>query len=101
MHWRFEPILPWLLIGTLALLAIPRAAHPGHPVAQGATGTPTQEPSPAIRRACDADARRLCPQEYGSHSAILIGNCMKQKAGPSSVSLKCQAAWIKEHGLSR
>jgi hypothetical protein len=80
MHWRLEPIIWVLIIGTLALLAIPRPAHPQ---------------SSAIRRACDADVRRLCPKEYAARDRAGIGTCMKTNW--TQISAACVAAWLKEH----
>jgi hypothetical protein len=114
MHWRLEPIIWVLIIGTLALLAIPRPAHPGPPVAQRATGTPTapREASPpaqgpravrdaspetslAIRHACDGDVRRLCPKEYAARDRAGIRACMKTNW--TQISAACVAAWLREH----
>ncbi|HEV3394499.1 MAG TPA: hypothetical protein VG100_00055 [Xanthobacteraceae bacterium] len=86
MHWQLQPIIWLVLIATLAILAIP---HPAHP----------QEPSAAIRRACDGDVRRLCPKEYAARDGARIRDCMGEHK--FSISLRCQAAWIKEHGLSK
>jgi hypothetical protein len=85
MHWHLEPLILPVLIAILLLLAIPHA-HPG---------TPTQEPSPAIRRACDNDVRRLCPKEYAARDGAAIHACMKEHA--LQVSLRCAAAWLREH----
>jgi hypothetical protein len=92
MHWHFQPLLWPFIIGTLALLAVPHSAHP-------------QQPSPALRAACDADARKLCPLEYalphGPRREAAVGLCMKQRAGLLNTSLACKAAWIKEQALPR
>jgi hypothetical protein len=90
MHWQLQPLIIVLLLGTLALLAIPRVAHP-------------QTASPAIRKACDGDIRTLCPKEYamrrGRAKAICL--CMNERGGAFTVSLACQRAWIKEHGMKK
>jgi hypothetical protein len=82
MHWQLQPVILVLIIGTLALLAIPRAAHP-------------QEPSAAVRRACDGDVRRLCPKEYRAKDSAAIGTCMR--AHWTGISGRCMAAWGSEH----
>ena len=86
----FKLALIWLLTVAVVIMAAVRFA-------------PAQTPSKAIMSACDSDARRLCPKEYRQRVGRIaaIGNCMKERAGPSTISLRCQAAWIKEHGLSR
>jgi hypothetical protein len=83
MHWQIQPLIWIAIIGTLALLAIPRAAHPA------------DTPSAAVRRACDADVRRLCPKEYAVRDRAGIGACMK--ANWTAISVGCVAAWLKEH----
>jgi hypothetical protein len=87
MHWQLQPIIWPIVIATLALLAVPQKAHPA-------------EPSPAIRAACEQDVKRLCPKAYRSQSALLICYCM-QRQSVFSISPKCVAAYLAEHGASR
>lgn len=87
MPWQLQPLIWPIVIATLALLSVPHKARPA-------------EPSAAVRRACVGDVKRLCPAEYAARDAAGIGECMK-KAGPLRISLKCQSAWIKEHGLKK
>jgi hypothetical protein len=87
MHWQMQPILWPIIIATLALLAVPHNAHP-------------QQPSAAIRAACDGDVKKLCPHAYRSGSATLICRCMARQ-NTFSISWGCRTAWIKEHGLTR
>jgi hypothetical protein len=105
MHWQLQPIIWPIIIATLALLAAPHRAHPQPPVAQSATGTPAQEPSPAIRAACDADVRTLCPSEYETKDARAIASCMKSHApfigSPPYISPGCVKAWLDEHPPER
>jgi hypothetical protein len=83
--------LQWLLIWALGsavlIFGVARVAQSGE--------------SPAIRRACDGDVRHLCPKEWASHNSLAICNCMNARGGAFTVSLRCQAAWIKEHGLNK
>jgi hypothetical protein len=96
MHWRLEPIIWVLIIGTLALLAIPRPAHPvSGEASRTALADASQGASPEIRRACDGDVRRLCPKEYAARDRAGIGQCMKTNW--TQISAACVAAWLKEH----
>ena len=98
MPWQLQPLIWPILIATLALLAIPHRAHPGHPVAQSATGTPAAEPSAAIKAACSEDVRRLCPKEYANRHAdggAAIGGCMRRHV--FAISGRCIKAWLTEH----
>jgi hypothetical protein len=85
MPWQLQPLIWPIVIATLAMLAIPRPAHP-------------TEPSEAIKRACTADVKRLCPREYLHRHAdggAGIGTCMKAHA--FSISGRCIKAWLFEH----
>lgn len=78
----FKLVLIWLLASAVLILAVPRIA-------------PAQEPSPAVRRACDSDVRRLCPDQYRARDNAAIGVCMRQNA--AMITLRCAAAWLAEH----
>jgi hypothetical protein len=57
MPWQLQPLIWPIIIATLALLSVPHKAHPG---------TPAAEPSAAVKAACTADVKRLCPKEYAN-----------------------------------
>ena len=85
MPWQLQPLIWPIIIATLALLAMPHKAHP-------------QEPSAAVKAACSADVKRLCPKEYLNRHAdggASIGTCMKAHA--FSISPRCIKAWLFEH----
>jgi hypothetical protein len=88
MPWQLQPLIWPLIIATLALLAIPHRAHP-------------QEVSEAVRAACDADVRTLCPAEYEAKDAAAIAACMRGHAPfvgrEPFISNGCVKAWLKEH----
>jgi hypothetical protein len=87
MDWRLQPLIPILILATLALLAIPRAAHPQ---------------SRELIAACQGDALTLCPVEVGQ--AMLgarkpIGRCMR--AHWNDLSAPCRAAVHAERKAGR
>ena len=88
MPWQLQPLIWPIIIATLALLSVPHKAHPG---------TPAAEPSAAVKAACTADVKRLCPKEYANRHAdgAAIGTCMKAHA--FSISGRCIKAWLFEH----
>ena len=92
MPWQLQPLIWPLLIATLALLAIPHRARP-------------QEVSAAVRAACDADVRTLCPAEYAAKDAPAIAACMKGHAPfvgrAPFISNGCVKAWLAEHPPER
>jgi len=98
MPWQLQPLIWPIIIATLALLSVPHKAHPASPVAQSAAGIPAAEPSAAVKAACTADVKRLCPKEYANRHAdggAAIGACMKAHA--FSISGRCIKAWLFEH----
>jgi hypothetical protein len=85
MPWQLQPLIWPIIIATLALLAMPHKARPA-------------EPSAAVKAACTADVKRLCPKEYANRHAddgAAIGTCMKTHA--FSISGRCIKAWLFEH----
>jgi hypothetical protein len=89
MPWQLQPLIWPIIIATLALLSVPHKAHPG---------TPAAEPSAAVKAACTADVKRLCPKEYANRhpdGGAAIGACMKAHA--FSISGRCIKAWLFEH----
>jgi hypothetical protein len=85
MPWQLQPLIWPLIIATLALLAVPHKARPA-------------EPSAAVKAACTADVKRLCPKEYARRhvdGGASIGACMKTHA--FSISAPCIRAWLFEH----
>jgi hypothetical protein len=81
MHWQIQPLIWVLVIGTLAILAIPRAAHP--------------QPADLIA-ACMVDALRWCPAESASRDKARIDACMR--AHRPRLSKRCRDVAAK-HGL--
>jgi hypothetical protein len=79
MPWQLQPIIWPIIIATLALLAIPHKAHPGPPVAQSATGTPTaeHEPSAELMQACFRPLWRYCREEVKRLDRKAAGECVK------------------------
>jgi hypothetical protein len=81
MHWHIQPLIWVLVIGTLALLAIPRPAHP--------------QPADLIE-ACTVDALRWCPSQAMSRDKDSIDKCMR--AHRARLSKRCRDVAAK-HGL--
>jgi hypothetical protein len=81
MPWQLQPLIWIALIGTLALLAIPRAAHP--------------QPADLVA-ACMVDALRWCPAEAASQDKDRIDACMRAHRG--RLSKACREV-AKKHGL--
>jgi hypothetical protein len=86
MPWQLQPLIWPIIIATLALLALPHKARPA-------------EPSTAVKIACTADVKRLCPKEYAHRDGPGIGSCMKAHA--FSISGRCIKAWLFEHPEDR
>jgi hypothetical protein len=85
MPWQLQPLIWPIIIATLALLAMPHKARPA-------------EPSAAVKAACTADVKRLCPKEYLNRhvdGGAAIGTCMKTHA--FSISGRCIKAWLTDH----
>jgi hypothetical protein len=81
MHWQLQPLIWIALIGTLALLAIPRAAHPQ---------------SADLVAACMVDALRWCAAEAANRDKDAINKCMR--AHRARLSKRCRDVAAK-HGL--
>ena len=61
MDWRIEPLLPWLIIGTLALLAIPQARG---------SDLPDASLTPGVARS-DMTVAQMCKKKWGKdHRAV-------------------------------
>jgi hypothetical protein len=86
MPWQLQPLIWPIIIATLALLAVPRPARP-------------QEPSPAVRAACEGDIKRLCPKEHAAGDGAAIAACMRAHA--FSISRGCVNAWLAEQSKER
>jgi hypothetical protein len=82
MPWHLQPLIWPIIIATLALLAVPRPARP-------------DEPSPAVRAACEGDIKRLCPKEHAAADGAAIAVCMRAHA--FAISRGCVRAYLNEH----
>jgi hypothetical protein len=81
MPWQLQPLIWPIIIATLALLAVPRPAHP-------------QEARPAVRAACEGDIKRLCPKQRAAGDGAAIAACMRAHA--FAISRGCVDAWLSQ-----
>ena len=94
MPRQLQPIIWPIIIATLALLAVPHKARPQHPVAQSATGTPTQEPSAELMQACFRPVYRFCREEVKRLDRKAAGECVK--ANFDKLDERCRTRIEKE-----
>jgi hypothetical protein len=79
MPWQLQPLIWPFIIATLAMLAIPRPAHPQ---------------SAALIKACYRSVYRVCHDEVRNLDRKAAGECVKKNFG--ELAPPCRAIICKE-----